>query len=109
MTKKATGAHPDLKRIEGARWVDMEILKDKEPDDSPSEKSPSNWAHPVVLIHGKYVDAYSVINLSPGATKEQVHKRVEELLKGSKSKGMNSSKIEQIRQAYQAIINVKTS
>ena len=120
MKKRSTQAHSNLKRIEGARWVEAEILGDegdshgqsssgRSSSQTPSSKSSSKWAHPVVLIHGKYVDAYSVIGLNPGATEEQVRKRVEELLQSSAASKLSSSKIEQIRQAYQAIIDGKRS
>ena len=124
MKKRSTQAHSNFKRIEGARWVEAEILGDegdshghssrrsssgRSSSQTPSSESSSKWAHPVVLIHGKYVDAYSVIGLNPGATEEQVRKRVEELLQSSAASKLSSSKIEQIRQAYQAIIDGKRS
>lgn len=86
----------DATQIDGARWVAAENLKE---DLEPEIFSEAQWVNPTIPWNGQTLDAYSVLGLLPGASREQVRHQAHELM----AKAVTLREKQKIQSALSAI------
>ncbi|MCO5114592.1 MAG: hypothetical protein M9899_10535 [Bdellovibrionaceae bacterium] len=67
----------DATQIDGARWVAAENLQDDPPIEVFEE---AQWVNPTIQWNGQTLDAYAVLGLLPGVSREQVRSQAAALI-----------------------------